>query len=183
MYENIGVLSFFYPFVIFGYALLEETRPTLGFWKVVRAYTVVVLFVKFFFNLSYFENLLESKDFVKIRSMFKLGIYDYKNLGSLITYMLPEIIILVLIMCNEIKLKIVGLHSKRDDQIEHVLDAVLRNKEKGDEETVKLKQQDNLNMYMSRLFNSKETQLEIEDEVKKVELKKIALETAQMTQE
>jgi hypothetical protein len=28
MFENQGIVSFFYPFMVFGYALLEETRPT-----------------------------------------------------------------------------------------------------------------------------------------------------------
>jgi hypothetical protein len=72
--------------------------------------------------------------------MFKLGIYDYTNMMELIWYMLPEILVCVLVMCHEIKLKLSGLHSKRDDQIEHILDAVLRNKEKGDEELVLMKQ-------------------------------------------
>jgi hypothetical protein len=63
--------------------------------------------------------------------------------------MLPELLISVLIMGNEIKLKTLGMLHKRDDQIEHILDAVLRNKEKGNEELVKMKQLENLNMYMS----------------------------------
>lgn len=71
--------------------------------------------------------------------MFKLGIYDYPNLFDLIKYMLPELLISVLIMGNEIKLKTLGMLHKRDDQIEHILDAVLRNKEKGNEEIVKMK--------------------------------------------
>lgn len=71
--------------------------------------------------------------------MFKLGIYDYPDLFRLIAYMLPELLISVLIMGNEIKLKTLGMLHKRDDQIEHILDAVLRNKEKGDEEAVKRK--------------------------------------------
>jgi hypothetical protein len=91
--------------------------------------------------------------------MFKLGIYDYPDLFRLISYMLPELLISVLIMGNEIKLKTLGILYKRDDQIEHILDAVLRNKEKGNEEAVKRKQLENLNMYMSRLFASSETQM------------------------
>jgi hypothetical protein len=139
MFMNSGIISLFYPCMIFGYALIEETRPTLRFWRIVRDYTIVLLFVKFVFNLSYFEGLLESKGFVALRSTFKLGIYDYPNLGDLIAYMLPELLICVFIMGNEIKLKTLGLHSKRDDQIEHILDAVMRNKEKGNEEVVKAK--------------------------------------------
>jgi hypothetical protein len=64
MYENIGILSFFYPAVIFGYALIEETRPTIQFWRVARDYTLFLLFIKFTFNLSFFEGLLSNKGFV-----------------------------------------------------------------------------------------------------------------------
>jgi hypothetical protein len=80
MFENSGIISLFYPIMIFGYALIEETRPTIFFWRMIRDYTLVLLFVKFVFNLSFFEGLLEKKWFITIRSMFKLGIYDYPNL-------------------------------------------------------------------------------------------------------
>jgi hypothetical protein len=166
MYENSGIISFFYPIMIFGYALIEETRPTIGFWRIIRDYTLVLLFAKFVFNLSFFEGLLEDPGFIQIRSMFKLGIYDYPDLLKLIKYMLPELLISVFIMGNEIKLKTIGMLHKRDDQIEHILDAVLRNKEKGDEEAVKAKQLENLNMYMARMFTSSDTQIELERDIK-----------------
>ena len=31
-YENAGLITICYPFMIFGWALLEETRPTPRFW-------------------------------------------------------------------------------------------------------------------------------------------------------
>jgi len=31
-FENAGLITIIYPFMIFGWALLEETRPTKLFW-------------------------------------------------------------------------------------------------------------------------------------------------------
>jgi hypothetical protein len=31
-YQNAGIITIIYPFMIFGVALLEETRPTKRFW-------------------------------------------------------------------------------------------------------------------------------------------------------
>jgi len=31
-YENAGLITIIYPFMIFGWALLEETRPNKTFW-------------------------------------------------------------------------------------------------------------------------------------------------------
>lgn len=52
MYANCGLISLIYPFSVFGYALLEETRPKQFFWTYVRRYTMLILFLKFFANLK-----------------------------------------------------------------------------------------------------------------------------------
>ena len=36
---NPGILTLIYPFSIFGYALLEETRPNEGYWNFIMGYT------------------------------------------------------------------------------------------------------------------------------------------------
>lgn len=38
IYQNAGILSVIYPLLIFGYALLEETRPRVWFWEFIRNY-------------------------------------------------------------------------------------------------------------------------------------------------
>ena len=37
--QSPGIVSMVYPFSIFGYALLEETYPTKGYWTIMLAYT------------------------------------------------------------------------------------------------------------------------------------------------
>lgn len=55
MYQNAGIISLFYPISVFGYAMLEETRPRKEFWNLVRTYTTVIMFFKFTLNLSIME--------------------------------------------------------------------------------------------------------------------------------
>lgn len=33
LFTNAGIVSIVYPFLVFGYALLEETRPSQKFWN------------------------------------------------------------------------------------------------------------------------------------------------------
>lgn len=47
MINNAGLLSLMYPLALFGYALLEETRPGKGFWRFMIFYTIFVLLIKF----------------------------------------------------------------------------------------------------------------------------------------
>lgn len=54
-YENAGLITIIYPFMIFGWALLEETRPNKTFWQVLKFWTTVVLFFKFFCNIKWNE--------------------------------------------------------------------------------------------------------------------------------
>jgi hypothetical protein len=98
MYENAGLISLFYPIVIFGWALLEEKRPGTKFWFMVRYYTTCLLFFKFCLNLDVFDSILSSEAFVRISAYFKFGIYEYKEIGQLIEYMIPEILILCFLM-------------------------------------------------------------------------------------
>ena len=53
MYLNASLLSIGYPLLVFGYALLEETRPGKKFWNLILYYTLAILLLKFnyqFFN-------------------------------------------------------------------------------------------------------------------------------------
>ena len=60
MYMNAGIISIVYPISLFGYALIEETRPDKSFWAYIRIYTTFLLLFKFILNLSIMEKALES---------------------------------------------------------------------------------------------------------------------------
>lgn len=49
MIISAGLISIVYPFAVFGYALIEETRPGKWFWDMMIKYTLFVLFAKFVF--------------------------------------------------------------------------------------------------------------------------------------
>lgn len=54
---NAGMISIIYPFAVFGYALMEETRPGKNFWIFMLKYTVFILFVKFACQLHIWPDL------------------------------------------------------------------------------------------------------------------------------
>lgn len=154
MYMNAGIISLPYPIAVFGWALLEERRPGKQFWLFIRYYTEAVLAFKFLLNLDFWGPILSSPSFVHTTAYIKLGIYDFDDLGTLIMYMLPEILILCFLMLHEIKLQLIGLYDKNEEDVEPVLDAIERNIQKGDEEAVKARKIELQNMCMARYFEN-----------------------------
>jgi len=60
MFQNAGLISLIYPLSLFGYALLEESRPKIVFWIFLGNYTQYLLLFKFFVNLSIFGDFMAS---------------------------------------------------------------------------------------------------------------------------
>ena len=81
MYQNAGLFGLLYPLSIFGYALLEETRPRKEYWMYLQTYTIVLLCIKFVLNLQLMEGVLSNPSFQYVSSYLKIGIYDYEELG------------------------------------------------------------------------------------------------------
>jgi len=124
MYQNAGIISIFYPLSVFGYALMEETRPRKEYWNTIRTYTSILLFFKFLVNLSFFQEYVNTVEFQYYESMFKIGVIKYSSISNLILYMMPELLIISFIMLNEIKLKLLGLYYEIEEDIESVLDGI-----------------------------------------------------------
>ena len=57
MFENAGLLALIYPLAVFGYALMEETRPKKAFWDFMLKYTIAILMLKFIMQLSIFRQI------------------------------------------------------------------------------------------------------------------------------
>lgn len=57
MFQNQGLISLFYPIMVFGYGLINEVRPSKEFWRIIRIYTTVLIFFKFIFNLAVMQPL------------------------------------------------------------------------------------------------------------------------------
>lgn len=111
---------------------------------------------KFILNLDFFDKYLNSPDFTYYSAYIKTGIYNFENLYDMILYMLPEIAILCFLMLHEIKLQLVGLYDKNEEDVETVLDGIERNLHKGDEDAVKMRKVELQNMCMARYFERPE---------------------------
>jgi hypothetical protein len=53
-----GILTLVYPLSVFGYALMEETRPRRYFWYLIMLYTQLLLIAQFVVSLRFWSNLL-----------------------------------------------------------------------------------------------------------------------------
>jgi len=137
MYQNAGLMSIVYPISIFGYALIEETRPRRGYWDFLRIYTIVILVIKFIWNLSIFDDFAKSSSFKFFHGQFRLGLYNYDSYLAVINYMLPEMLIIVFLLLNEIMLRLNGVFFAIEEDHETIYDGIERWKAKGDERTIK----------------------------------------------
>jgi hypothetical protein len=120
MMQNAGLISIIYPFSVFGYALLEEIRPTRSYWDFILKYTIVILFIKFAINLECFDAVFDSNLYDYVESTIKIGFYEIDDLGSLFIYMLPEVLILVCLMQLQIYFKLIDLYDKTEMDIESI---------------------------------------------------------------
>jgi hypothetical protein len=57
MMKNAGLISLFFPFVTFGYSIMEETTPTKKFWYMILIYTESLILIKFIFQLEFWDAL------------------------------------------------------------------------------------------------------------------------------
>jgi len=165
-FENAGLITILYPFMIFGFALLEETRPTPKFWSFLKIWTTGVLFVRFFYNIRWQEVIDNAHHSAKINDheliehmlnffkngmktvthaihkksvmlgYLKLGLYKPTKLRDLVLYILPEVCILCFLMVNSIYLRLIGYKNQSELDIENVTDGIDRVLERGDTEKV-----------------------------------------------
>ena len=62
MFSNAGLLSLFYPIMVFGKGMLEESRPSKKFWDAVRIYNLVLLVIKLIGGMKVTFELLRVED-------------------------------------------------------------------------------------------------------------------------
>lgn len=60
MFQNAGLFGLVYPLSMYGFALLEETRPRKEYWDFIFTYTIVLLTIKIVINLTLLDGLLDS---------------------------------------------------------------------------------------------------------------------------
>ena len=104
MMNNAGLISAINLFAVFGYALLEESRPRKDFWNFMYKYTFVLIFLKFTWNLGILEEALTNPEFNKNYFVGMSGLRVYNRFWDLYNYFIPEFFIIYFIFMNKIKL-------------------------------------------------------------------------------
>ena len=102
LYTNAGLVALLYPFAVFGYALLEETRPGKFFWRCILAYSLSVLFLKYVINLNLIHSTLSDTNWPLVDGFIKFGLHHLETTKDLVWHMLPEMLIVMSILCHEI---------------------------------------------------------------------------------
>lgn len=74
MFQSAGLVSLIYPISIFGFALVEETRPRQSFWNFIRDYSIVMLSIKFFINLKILDGFSSDERFEHWNGILMIGI-------------------------------------------------------------------------------------------------------------
>jgi uncharacterized protein YacL len=105
MMKNAGLISLFYPLVVFGYALMEEINPKKKVWYMLMIYTEVLILAKFIFQLSFWQALYSQQAIDAFQDKLNgihVGLYRVKSeaFGKMLGYFLPEILILLAIMAH-----------------------------------------------------------------------------------
>lgn len=76
MYQNAGLMSIVYPISIFGYALIEESRPKKEYWDFIRVYTLIILFIKMVANLSWLDSVMDTPTFKYYHGLLRIGLQN-----------------------------------------------------------------------------------------------------------
>lgn len=122
---NAGFISILYPFAVFGYALMEEQRPGKGFWSFMIKYTLFILFMKFIFQLDCWL-LIDGlqQNYKQINDWILLGLWRVDGgIGRMFLYIMPELVVLLAIMGQIYYEILIGLHDKREIELENIQQA------------------------------------------------------------
>ena len=123
--NNCSLLSMFYPLSVFCYALLENPRPKKTYWQICIYYSIIVLILKFIFQLKLFTSLIEPEsysEFVNNLHNYKIGI-RYFNEGfssNFFGYIALDSLLLLVLSLNKNILIGNGLWDKREEQLENI---------------------------------------------------------------
>ena len=147
-------MSIIYPISIFGYALIEESRPGKRYWNIIRVYTTIILLLKLIINLSILDSFLNSDTFKNIHGTLRIGLENKTDTWSIIIYMLPEMLIISFIMLNEVMQKLNGVYEIPEGHKENIIEGIDRWKAGGDEQLIKEAHERASNMDMTKYFRS-----------------------------
>ena len=141
-YLSASLISMVYPLSIFCYAIFEYPRPSKSYWNFCLIYSIIVLSLKYMVQLQFFveifgykdtadgkgEKISVYKDFIKNLEYYKIGL-KYTNstyCKEFFKYIIPDAIVIVFLLINNLLLIIDGILDKREQEIENIYYAIDR---------------------------------------------------------
>ena len=134
---NGNILSLMYPLMVLIFGIIQYPRPSKLFWKILMIYTTLIIFLKFAIQLNILEMIDFTKDFILYfeesneKYISSLGLKKISEHDFLLfmSYIIPDFILLLLLIINQIILIRKGLWyiTETDyESIEEANDRIIR---------------------------------------------------------
>ena len=118
---NGQLLTMVYPIAVFGYVLLEETRPARWFWDAIILYSLAFIFVRFAAQFNFgADGVLE------VMRDYYIGIEPMKDGVQMIQYILVEVCIVGAATIAKLNEDLIGLGEEDELDRESISDAIKR---------------------------------------------------------
>jgi hypothetical protein len=158
---NAGFISILYPLAVFGYALMEEARPSKYFWIFITFYTVLIILIKTLFQLDIWfyintslnqfsnpdtfnpEQPFDKNSFPftynDLNNSYRFGLKRVEGIIAMFLYILPEFLVLICVMTQQFYEILLGVHQKREIFIENISEARERFLDQFNQQALKIK--------------------------------------------
>lgn len=103
---------------------MEECRPGMWFWRIIKIYVLAILFLKFAINLDFLnddEGLVAA--YTALNNWVLFGLWRVEGIWPLFVYVMPELVILAAIMAQNYYEILIGLYDKREPDLENIEEA------------------------------------------------------------
>ena len=123
---NGSLISMFYPIFIFLFGICQYPRPDKIFWKILLAYTALIILLKFIIQL----NILEKNDTIRIflndiendNLIINIGFkkIEKEHISQFLSYIILDFLVLIIIIINQFILIRKGLWYKTETDYESI---------------------------------------------------------------
>ena len=128
---NGNILSMIYPIMVLIFGIIQYPRPSRIFWKILMVYTTLIIFLKFAIQLNIWEMIDYTKNFILYfdesneKFISSIGLKKIFNHDFLIFmgYIIPDFIVLLLLIINQVILIRKGLWYIMETEYETIEEA------------------------------------------------------------
>lgn len=110
-----------YPLAVFGYALLEERRPSRLFWDIMILYSLFIIYARFIVQM-FFSN----QPFLKSLEHYYVGLEPKDDGLTMSRYIIIEVLIVISCLIARQMENLMGIQKELENPSESIRDAMER---------------------------------------------------------